>query len=213
MYPIRTHVTDLSKQLIIVACMAFEGCGMRLVLSHDASPIVPKELNMQSPGNPTDPRNSGSPIPEMVAATSAPFYIGPGITNILLPMHAPTGPAREHEGSLPKQVVLLFENIKSKVRAPSFRVYLNLPAGEQPERHPELLAGNLGMFGLVESSVPRGNHGGDGKNMSLEITGLYARLAVLKDWDSRSLQVSFVPAKWEATVPQVQVGRVSLYLQ
>jgi hypothetical protein len=168
---------------------------------------------MQSQGNPTDPRESAPPIPEMVGATSAPFNIGPGTTQILLPMHPPTGPAREHANSAHREVFLSFENVKGHVRAPSFRVYLNLPPGDEPGRRPDLLAGNLAMFGLVESSSPHGNHGGDGKNMSLNITDIFARLAVMKNWDSRTLRVSFVPANWDAPVPQVQVGRVSLYFR
>ncbi len=86
-----------------------------------------------------------------------------------------------------------------------------MPAGDAPEQHPELRAGNLGMFGLVESSDPNGEHGGSGMTFSLDVTDLFARLAARKDWDSHNLRVTFVPAAWDAPVPKVQVGRVSLY--
>jgi tyrosinase len=166
---------------------------------------------MQLQGNPSNPQKP--PIPEMVGATTAPFNIGPGPTQVSFEMHRPTGPAFNEEGVLPKQIYLTFENMRGKARAPSFRVYLNLPPGEPPEQHPELRAGNLGMFGLVESSSPRGNHGGDGKTMTLDVTSLFTRLMALRDWDSRILRVTFVPGSWDAAVPQVQVGRVALYFR
>lgn len=182
---------------VILACCMFQGC---------AGPIVPRELNMQSPPDP-----KGSPIPEMVAATSAPFYIGPGPTQISLAMHAPAGPARSRAASTQRRVSIEVENVTCSKRSPSFRVYLNMPAGDPPERHSELRAGNLGMFGLVESSDPNGEHGGSGMSFSLDVTELFARLAAMRGWDPQNLRLSFVPAAWDAPVPQVRIGRVSLY--
>ena len=167
---------------------------------------------MEFQGKPTNPGNRGAGIPEMLGATSAPFYIGPGTTQIILPLHPPTGPAAKNGGTL-KQVFLSIENIKGRVRAPSFGVYLNVPSGEKPEDHPELFAGYLAMFGLVESSIPRGNHGGEGKTMSLDITGLYGRLVLAKNWDTQSLRLTFVPDDWDAPVPQVQIGHLALYFR
>lgn len=166
---------------------------------------------MQPPGKPPNPKKPSPPIPEMVGATSAPFYIGPGISEISFAMHAPTGPALQH--ATPTQVSLNFDNIKSEIRAPSFDVYLNLPPNDPPEKHLDRLAGSLAMFGLQESSIPREGRGGNGKNMSLDITALFTRLALQKDWDSHNLRLTLVPTEWDAPVPRVQVGRVSLYFR
>ena len=207
----RIRPAAFSRQLIVVASVAFNGCAMRQVLSDGGWTGSAKELNMEFQDKSTN-RNPVPAVPEMVGATSAPFYIGPGNTQMVLPLHPPTGPALKNAG-VPKQVFLSFENIKGTVRAPSFRVYLNAPPGDPPEQHPELFAGNLTMFGLVESSVPRGNHGGEGKTMSLDITDLFSRLVLTKNWDTQSLRMIFVPADWDAPVPRVQVGHTALYFR
>ena len=49
-------------------------------------------------------------------------------------------------------------------------VYINLPEGEKPGQHPELLAGSVGLFGLRQASAPDGKHGGKGMNFTLDIT-------------------------------------------
>jgi len=165
---------------------------------------------MQPPTDPKNPRKSSPPIPEMVGATSAPFYIGPGVTQISLPMHPPTGPALLRD--LKERVVTLqFENVTSDKAAPNFKVYLNVPPGDDPERHPELFAETLATFGLVESSDPLGEHGGAGKTFKLGVTALFGLLTAKKDWDSQNLRVTFVPGYWDAPVPRVKIGRVSLY--
>ncbi len=137
--------------------------------------------------------------------------MGPGITQISLTMHSPTGPALVNPG--PKQVVLEVQNVTCLKRSPSFRVYLNVPPGDTAERHPELRVGSLGMFGLVESSDPNGEHGGTGMTFNLDVTEVFTRLQAMRNWDPQNLHVSFVPAAWDAPVPQLKVGRVSLYFQ
>ena len=206
--------TGFTASFLVAASLASGGCAARQGITGTRWTVVPKELNMQSQGNPTNPRKPAPPVPEMVGATPAPFFIGPGITQISLEMHPPTGPALDHEGGvMHRDIYLAFDNVKGKVRAPSFQVYLNLPPGRQPDEHPELRAGVLAMFGLVESSSPRDNHGGDGKNMIISVTDLFVRLMAARDWDSRTLRVTFVPQTWDAPVPQVQVGRVALYFR
>lgn len=165
---------------------------------------------MQPPTDPRDPRKSSPPIPEMVGATSAPSYIGPGVTQISLPMHPPTGPALLRDVKQ-RVVTLQIENVTSAKLAPSFKIYLNAPPGDDPEGHPELFAGNLTTFGLVESSDPRGEHGGAGKTFKLNVTSVFGLLTAKKDWDSQNLRLTFVPGYWDAPVPTIKIGRVSLY--
>lgn len=158
-----------------------------------------------------DPQKSKPPISEMIGATSAPFYIGPGTTQISFALHTPSGPSLLREGS-DHQLILLFENITGDKRAPSFKVYLNVPHGEAPEQHPEFAAGTLGFFGLLESSRPNPQHGEGGLTLNLDVTDLVHRLMATKNWDLQNLRLSFVPGIWDAPVPRVKIGRVSLYL-
>ena len=208
MYLCRTRLAAFST-LSIAACIGLSGCAMRTMPPPGAWPAVPKELNMQPQGMPPNPKRPSPP--EMVGATSEPFYIGPGISEISFAIHAPTGPALEH--AIPTKVSLNFEHVKSRIRAPDFDVYLNLPPNDPPEKHMDRLAGGLAMFGLQESSTPREGVGGTGKNVSLDITAVFIRLTSQKDWDSHNLRLTFVPGVWDAPVPQVQVGRVSLYFR
>ena len=166
---------------------------------------------MQSPSNPQD-AHPAEPVPEMVAATSAHFYIGAEPTEISLQMHAPTGPARLRDPR-DRQVILRVENVTCDKLAPSFDVYLNVPRGHAPQEHPELLTGGLGLFGIVQASQGSGPHGGAGMNFRIDATGLFNRLAAMKDWDPKVLRVTFVPEVWDTPIPQVKVGRVSLYLK
>ena len=171
---------------------------------------------MQSPPNPHDPQKpeSGAPrIAEMVAATSEHFYIGPKPKEISLTIHEPTGPALLHEGSAQREVHLNIENMTCSEAAPPFRVYLNVPPGDEPEQHPELRVGNLGNFGMVEKSDPKGRHAGQGASFTLDVTDAVNHLVAAKNWDARKLRVTFSPGAWEGHVPQVKVGRVSLYFK
>jgi tyrosinase len=111
---------------------------------------------------------------------------------------------------LPKRIFLNIENIISSEWSAPYDVYLNLPPNEQPEKHPELYAGPLPMFGLREASRADGKHPPDGLFEQLDITKQYAYLAALPGWDAKSLRVSFVPRNREAKA-NLKVGRVSLY--
>ena len=166
---------------------------------------------MQSPTDQMDPRKSRLPVQEMVGATSAPFDIGPGITQISLPIHPPTGPAQLPGDSRPKQVTLQVENVTGDKVAPGFTVYLNVPPGDSPVDHPELSAGGLGLFGLTAASHPDSQHGGSGMSFKLNITEVVDHLIATKNWDPNNLRISFLPDYWDAPVPKVRVGRVSLY--
>ena len=207
----RTALPPLFTVLILVACITFQGCNV-LVTPEGARRSLPRELNMQTPQNPTAPGQSGEkspPIPEMVGATSERFYLTEATSQISIPMHLPTGPARLRDKAL-RRVYLNVENLTSDARAPSYSVYLNLPPDEKPEEHPELYAGGLAMFGLVESSRPDDQHPANGLSYKLDVTEVFRRLSARRDWDSKNLDVTFVPGRWEGPI-KVQVGRVSIY--
>jgi hypothetical protein len=202
-------IRGLVHAISVLACVAFQGCAVAPVKS--AGPIVPKELNMQPP-NPQDPQPEASPIPEMVGATSAPFYIGAQPTQILLQMHAPTGPARLRDPRQ-REVILRVENVTCDQLAPSFRVYLNVPPGHAPEQDPQLRVGGLGLFGIVQASQRNRPHGGAGMSFRMDVTDVFNRLAAMPNWDPRGLRITFVAQVWDTPIPQVKVGRVSLYFK
>ena len=163
---------------------------------------------MQSPPNAQKPKPA---VPEMVGATSAPFSVGKGITTISFDLHAPTGPALLRADGKPRRVFLRIERITSPMPVPSFEVYLNLPPRDAPEKHPELHGGVLSMFGLVESNA--NDEHVPGLTYSLEVTDVFLLLAKDRDWDGKTLRVSFMPIMpWDYPL-EVHVGRVSLYFE
>ena len=105
-----------------------------------------------------------------------------------------------------------FENITSKLIAPAYDVYLNLPVDADPQEHPELHAGMLSMFGLVEMSKPARNHPPDGLTYGLTVTKVFHRLPLLPGWNARTLRVSIVPEPWSEEV-DVSVGRISVFYE
>jgi len=198
-------------QFIVLLSVALLACAPSGVVGQ----VVPKEAKMQPP-NPQDPKKPAPEAPrvaEMVAATSAPFYLGAVPTEITLAIHAPTGPALLREGSAQREVYLYVENMTCTEPTPPFQVYLNVPPGHEPEQHPDLNVGSLGTFGLLQRSDPKGRHGGNGMTFTLDITEAVNHLVSAKNWDAEKLRVAFSPAFWEAPVPRVKVGRVSLYFQ
>ena len=158
------------------------------------------------------PEPVGRPA-ELIGATGEPLRLGGESTQVAIALHEPTGPGREGApvrlGWTPPRVFLNVENITSDVPSPPYEVYLNLPVGADPERHPEHHAGTLALFGI--SSVSRGpKHPQHGLLEKLDVTALYALLCADRSWDRRTLRVVFVPTARGA--PPIRVGRVSLYL-
>jgi tyrosinase len=160
-------------------------------------------------------------IPEMVGATDAKqgISLGRAASSIQFALQAPTGPAvRDVAAAAPRKVHLNLENITAKQRPiESYEVYVNLPEGAKAAEHPELLAGLLPMFGIVEASRTTREHAGDGVGYSFDITEIVATLESRKAWNPAAVRVTFVPDRTEAdraAVPDTQpvsVGRVSIY--
>jgi len=153
-------------------------------------------------------------VPELVGATSAPFELAGSVKEIFIPIHAPTGPASREAEDLanwaPRRVVLNFEKMIGTQGGSTYGVYLNVPPADAPQQHPELYAGSIPMFGLRESSISDEFHTPSGLYKRLEVTTLFAWLALQEDWDPRNLRVTFVPTD-PVPVPTVWVGRASVY--
>jgi hypothetical protein len=193
---------------VVVGCLTLQGCH----LAPTVVPVVSKESFMK-PQDQNKPQKSRPPVPETVGATSEPIHLSKDPASFQFEIHAPTGPALLRADGAPKRVFLRVEGVKSYMPAPSFDVYLNLPPGEDPERHPDLLGLTISTFGLVERSRPTGNHPGNGLSFVQDVTDLYARLMADKDWDRKNLRVSVIPAPSGGYPVDVTVDRVSLLIE
>jgi hypothetical protein len=161
---------------------------------------------------------SDSEIPrlaELVGATDKPFVLGGPFTTTCFNVEEPTGPAALRSGDperyIAPKALLSFEKMLSEDGSPPLHIYLNLPQGKHPAEYPELLAGELSTFGLLEASISDQFHRPVGFNAELDVTHLYAALAAAENWKLRRLCVTFV-SRYPGNLPPVRVGRVSLYL-
>lgn len=163
-------------------------------------------------------------LPEMVGTTRSRLTLGGDQTDAELALQPPTGPAAgaglTMSAAEPANVHLVIEHVKAaSLPIESYEVFVNVPSGEKPEDHPELMAGLLPMFGVVESSRPSEGHGGEGVNYSFDVTEIVRELNARGAWDPAAMRVSFVPHRTpgdreEGVVPQpVEVGSISLYLE
>ena len=116
--------------------------------------------------------------------------------------------ATPHE---PDHVYLNLENIKSPTDAAIIYVYINLPAGANPDDHPECFAGAVSLFGARKATAADGPHGGNGISESLDITTIVDRLHI-NDALGPELSVKFVAGTPNAT-DKITIDRVSIYRQ
>jgi tyrosinase len=160
--------------------------------------------------------------PELVGATESSFQVGNTPAQIRVPTPAQaTARKRLAAAAAPAEsiaaapaaeprVLLQLENLTAGGRANSYDVYVNIPAGEDPSRHPERFAGRLDLFGVAEASRATAQHPGSGLTYTLDISGIYHELSTAADWDPQHIDVSLIPVrKWEGAT--VTVGRVSLF--
>ncbi len=153
-------------------------------------------------------------IPELVGAVSEFQLTGAPVTVLTIPLQEPSGPASEMAEGLadwaPRRIFLNMEKMLAEQGAPPYSVYVNVPPGDNPEAYPELLAGELPMFGLREASITDERHRPTGLYTQVELTRVYNYLLLIKKWDPKSLRLTLVP-KYPGPFPPIQVGRISLY--
>ncbi len=158
---------------------------------------------------------------ELAGATLAAVRLGDQVADVTLPTPVtprafhkatartalpPTAPASQ----LVRHVILQLEQVTSADVSPTYDVFLNVPPGEDPDRHEDRFVARVAMFGIKQASDPRGLHGGGGQNFAFDITQLYHRLSDLGEIDPQHLRLTFVPVS-PIGKPQVTVGRISLY--
>lgn len=111
----------------------------------------------------------------------------------------------------PKRVFLNIENITGKGPPGTYKVYVNVPDGENPEDYEENLVGTLALFGLGEQSAGDAAHGGSGLTFVLEVTDLVQRLQQEGSWNETDLDVDFIPLRPVPQGTDIKIGRVSVY--
>jgi tyrosinase len=158
-------------------------------------------------------------IPEMIGATEKPVALRGQVATTSFAVSPPTGPAAILESASPRKMYLNFENVTGDGKAIVYAVYLNLPAGADPDNHQELFAGLLPMFGVEHASEPTRQHPGGGLHYTLEVGDVIRTLQSKNAWDSGNVRITFVPESPRARLEAIsvsasgpiQVGRVSLY--
>ena len=117
------------------------------------------------------------------------------------------------DAQAPDRVFLNLENITGSSDSTVLHVYVNLTAGENPDDHPELLAGSVALFGLKDASDKNGEHAGQGLTSVIEITEIVDRLHLENTFDVDVLHISIVPHNAIKEEENLQVGRISMFRQ
>jgi tyrosinase len=143
------------------------------------------------------------PPARLAGATEGSIPLGTETTSARIPISAPAQNVLASVGeSGGKRVFLNIENITGHGPPGSYKVYVNVPEGEDPADHPDYFVGTLPLFGLSEASGEDDEHGGSGLTHVLEITDLVGKLQSRGKWNDSDVDVKFVP---------LRLGRVSVY--
>ena len=113
----------------------------------------------------------------------------------------------------PDRIFLNLENVRGLNDATAFSVYINVPEGEQPAQHPELLAGSIALFGVRKATLADGEHAGDGLTFVFEITHIIDVLHLAGALNVSQLRVQLIPIKPVPEAAQISVGRISIFRQ
>lgn len=116
-------------------------------------------------------------------------------------------------GGAPDRVFLNLENVRGLNDATVFSVYINVPDGEDPAKHPELRAGGIALFGVRKATMTDDKQAGDGLTFVLEITHIIDALHLAGNLNISQLHVRLVPRKPVPESAQVSIGRISVFRQ
>jgi len=111
------------------------------------------------------------------------------------------------------RVFLNLENVRGQSDAAAFRVYVGVPAGEDPARHPDLLAGTIAPFGMRKATQPDSEHSGQGLTYVLDITKIASELNADGSFDTNHVPVQLVPLRALSEAQRISIGRISVYRQ
>jgi tyrosinase len=113
----------------------------------------------------------------------------------------------------PDRIFLNLENVRGLNDATVFNVYINLPEGDDPAKHPELRAGSISLFGVSKASAMDGPHAGDGLTFVVEITHVIDTLHLAGKLNVDQLHVSLVPRRPVPEGSPVTIGHISIFRQ
>jgi tyrosinase len=158
-------------------------------------------------------RSSNSPPPSatLVGANSETVTVGDSVaatTVRIAPRETAVAAALGEE-----RLYLNLENVRGASPSGVLNVYVSLPAdGAVPASAPEYVD-TVALFGLAKASEQDGRHGGNGLNVTVDITDLARDLARSSDAELNRLEVRVEqPGEGSADHP-ITVERISLYRQ
>lgn len=170
----------------------------------DEGVAVPKEADVELVG-----ANDGEVSVAGTGSRTA-VQLDAGPRDKVASSHTPGG---AEAPAAPDRVFLNIENVRGEADATVFSVYVGLGDDEDPESHPERLAGSIAPFGVSEASDPEGRHGGQGQRFALEITDLVDQLHLEGNFDVASLPVRIVPLREVEPGSELSIGRISIFRQ
>jgi tyrosinase len=115
--------------------------------------------------------------------------------------------------SAPDRVFLNLENVRGANDATVLSVYINVPEGDDPAKHPDHLAGSIALFGARKASLANDEHAGDGLTFVLEISHIIDKLHLAGTLNANQLHVRLVPLNPVPEAAQVSIGRISVFRQ
>ena len=93
----------------------------------------------------------------------------------------------------PERVYLNLENVRGLSDSTAFNVYINLPAGSDPAKHPDHLAGSIALFGVRKATLKDEAHAGDGLTFVLDISHVIDTLHLAGALSAKEIHVRLVP--------------------
>jgi tyrosinase len=121
--------------------------------------------------------------------------------------------ARASETAPPDRIFLNLENVRGLNDSVVYNVYINLPEGGDPAKHPECKAGSIALFGVRKATMRDGKHSGNGLTFVLEITKIIDRLHLAGALDAGHLDVRLVPRNPVSEAARISVDRISVFRQ
>src|SRR5262249_38056914 len=113
----------------------------------------------------------------------------------------------------PDRVFLNLENVRGLNDATAFKVYINVPDGQDPGKYPSHLAGSVALFGVRKATKSDQQQAGNGITFVLEITQVIDSLHLAGKLDANQLHVRLVPTRPVPEAAQVSIGRISIFRQ
>jgi tyrosinase len=115
--------------------------------------------------------------------------------------------------SAPDRIFLNLENVRGLSDAVAFNVYINVPDGEDPAKHPDRLAGSVALFGVRKATLAHTQHAGNGLTFVVEITHVIDTLHLAGALNVSQLHVRLIPLKPVPQAAQISIGRISVFRQ